>query len=767
MIERRTFMKLGGAVALSGTTNLDLEQMNTFETDFKPEDPNSEDVTYTHITCPRNCRDACALIATTDANGKMIDITGDPNHPLTQGTPCVKGHTYAKHLYNHDRVLKPLKRVGKKGEGKWEEISWETALSEIADKLTQIKDEFGGEALTEFVYSGNESYISKIISPGNFFEKYGATRLVRNPCDWPRYAGTPSVIGTEYSKDALELDASDMYISWGSNEAYTAVHWSKFASRVKKRGGKVIVINCVRTPMANYADMFIELKPSSDPAFCLAVCKFLIEENLYDKNFVENYTIGFDELVKECSQYTYGELADRCGASVDQIKVFAREYAKAKAPAIVHGDGGQRHFNGARLVRAVTFLPVLSGALVKHGGGLFWANQLVSQCFNFEAVMPDLSPKDADGNKIKRQEVNYVEFGKGIQKEGASSFGEPIKTPIKACIHYNSNMLVTAPNSNLIKNRIDEDDFFLVVIDPYMTDTADHADYVLPGVTFMESEDVQNDQMSGYICYNGEAVKPLGEAKTNLEFFNALARQMGYTEECFTWDAQTMLRKFLDTPFNKSQDITYEKLKRIGWIKPQRTPETMKEIQPYYPYAPEDNLVFMTDSKKCELYSETFKEAGFHPVIDLNDDIDYYREHFGQEYLDKYPLNFLTPGTQLQDNSNWGSQPYIVKRVVKNGNAELFMNKKDMLARGIQDGDTVEASNEKGTAIFTAVETDQIKPGLVYAWNNIWLKVTESYTGANILCSDGISDLGRGSTYTASFCEVVKSSKQFSSVEGE
>ena len=761
-MQRRSFLKGAGAALATAGASPSLFGMEQFEVDFKPKSyKNEQGVEYHYLTCPRNCRDACSMIAEIK-DGKMVSIKGDPKHPLTQGTVCVKGHTYAMHLYNADRIMYPMKRVGKKCEGKWERISWDQALKEIAAKLTEIKAKYGGEALTEFVYSGNEGHISKTIAPGNFFEKYGATRLVRNPCDWPRYAGTPSVIGTDFSKDALEVDESDMYISWGSNEAYTAVHWIRFAHRVKKRGGKIIVINTIRIPLANQADMFIQLKPSSDPAFCLAVCKVLIEEDLYDHEFVEKYTMGFDELVHECSLYTYGELSDMCGASVDQIKVFAREYAHAKAPAIMHGDGGQRHFNGARLVRAVTFLPVLTGCLTKLGGGLFWAYVHVKGCFNFDNCMPDLSPKDAEGKKIERQQVSYVEFGKGIQKENPTYLDKPINTVIRACINYNSNLMVTAPNTNLIKKRVMDDDFFLVVIDPYDIDTCDYADYVLPGVTFMESEDIQNDQISGYVCYNAQSVKPLGEAKTNLEFFNALAKAMGYKEECFDWDSETVCRRFLDTEFAKKQNITYEKLKNVGWIKPFRTPETMKDQFPYYPYAPKDKLVFGTKSGKCELYSESFKDAGYHPVIDLDDDWDYYEKHknFGKDYLKKYPLYFMTPGTQLQDNSNWGNMPYILKRVIVKGNAELFMTREDMLARGIKEGDTVEATNEKGTAIFTAVETNQMQPGIVYAWNNIWVKVTKSRTGANILCSDGVSDLGNGSTYTASFCEVKKAAQQ-------
>lgn len=323
-MQRRSFLKGTGAALAAAGTAPSLFGMEQFEVDFNPKSyKNEENVEYHYLTCPRNCRDACSMIAEIK-DGKMVSIKGDPKHPLTQGTVCVKGHTYAMHLYNADRIMHPMKRVGKKGEGKWEKISWDQALKEIAAKLTEIKEKFGGEALTEFVYSGNEGHISKTIAPGNFFEKYGATRLVRNPCDWPRYAGTPSVIGTDFSKDALEIDESDMYISWGSNEAYTAVHWIRFAHRVKKRGGKIIVINTIRIPLANQADMFIQLKPSSDPAFCLAVCKFLIEEDLYDHEFVEKYTTGFEDLVHECSLYTYGELSEMCGASVDQIKVFAR-----------------------------------------------------------------------------------------------------------------------------------------------------------------------------------------------------------------------------------------------------------------------------------------------------------------------------------------------------------------------------------------------------------------------------------------------------------
>lgn len=755
---RRTFLQtVGLAVAAPSSELFDMEQL---ETNFNPpEYERKPETKYYHLTCPRNCRDACALIAEV-SDGKLVNVTGDPHHPVTLGTPCVKGSTYAMHVYNPDRIMYPMKRAGKKGEGKWDRISWDQALSEIADRLTQIKNEYGGEALTEFVYSGNEGYISKMIAPGNFFEKYGATRLVRNPCDWPRYAGSPTVLGTEFSKDALELDESDMYISWGSNESYTAVHWVNFAHRVKERGGKIIVVNPIRVPLANQADMFIQIQPSSDPAFCLAVCKVLIEENLYDHQFIENYTVGFDDLVKECSRHTYGELADICDVSVDQIKVFAREYAAAKAPAILHGDGGQRHMNGARLTRAIAFLPVLTGTLLKKGGGLFWANIHVSGCFDFDACMPELGPKDEDGNLIKRQEISYVEFGKGIQQEGATYRDKPIPTTIRACINYNSNIVVNAPNSTKVIDRIKGEDFFLVVLDPYNTDACDYADYVLPGTTFMESEDIQNDQLSGYVCYNAQSIKPLGEAKTNLEFFNALAKAMGYTEDCFNWDSETICRKFLDTQFSRNQNITYEKLKQIGWIKPVRNYDTMKELHPAWPYCPEDDLEFGTPSGKCELWSQEFYDDGFNPVIDLGTDVDYYNENFGEDYVKKYPLRFMTPGTQLQDNSNWGNMPYIVKRMLNKGNPELYMTHEDLVARGLKNGDVVEAFNEKARVTFTAVESSRTKPGICFTWRHVWLKNTNTKTGAGMLCSDRVSDRGNGSTYQASFCQVEKAANQ-------
>lgn len=152
-MQRREFLKQTGVLAIaSGTPNL--FAMEQFEVDFKPKIHSKKDTTYHYLTCPRNCRDACSIVAEV-VDGKMVAMKGNPKHPLTQGSVCVKGHTYPMHLYNADRIMHPMKRVGKKGEGKWEKISWDQALKEIAAKLTKIKEEFGGEALTEFVYSGN------------------------------------------------------------------------------------------------------------------------------------------------------------------------------------------------------------------------------------------------------------------------------------------------------------------------------------------------------------------------------------------------------------------------------------------------------------------------------------------------------------------------------------------------------------------------------------------------------------------------------------
>lgn len=762
-LSRRTFLK-GATASLAGVSLYGMEYNTKNEKPiFKPS-PSDKASEYHFMTCPRNCRDACSMIAKIQ-NGLMVDIQGNPDHPVTKGRPCVKGNTYRSYLYQPNRILYPMKRAGKRGEGKWERISWDEAFKISADRLNKIKSKYGGEAISEMVYSGNEGFISKKIAPGNFFEKVGATRLQRNPCDWPRYSGTPSVIGTPYSKDMLEVQYSDMYVTWGSNEAYTAVHWAYFGQQVRRRGGIMVTINSTRTPMANNSDMFIQLKPSTDPFFCLGVCKVLIEENLYDAKFVQKYAIGFKDLVKQTKQYSLKELAKACGITKEEIIKFSRLYAKAKRPAIAHGDGGQRHFNGARLVRAVTFLPVLVGALDKKGAGLFWAYTNLNPCYDFHRVMPDLSPKDENGKTIVRQTANYVQYGNALKSKKPTSFNPDVETyeemdlkPIYATINYNTSMLTTVPNTNLIKKRLLEDkEFFLLVLDPFYTDTVDWADIVMPAGTFLESEDIQNDQISGFVCYNSGKAKLVGESKNNLQIFNGLARAMGYKDECFTWDNPTeLIKKFLDTEFNKKQGLSYEKLLVKGQVKPIRTVETMKEHFPYYPYSPKNNLVFKTPSKKIELYSLDYKKLGFYPVIDLETDWDYYEKHkkFGKRYLDMYPLYFMTPGTQLQNNSNWGSNKYILPRVLYDGYPELFMCEDDADDRDLEEGSLASVTNEKGTAYFRVRITTEVKPGIVYAWNNLWTTTTKTKTGANILCSDGISDLGHGSTYTATFVEV-------------
>lgn len=764
-LSRRTFLK-GTTASLAGVSLYGMSYDTAQEKPRYSPKKSGKKSEYHFMTCPRNCRDACSLIAEIQ-DGLMVDIKGNPNHPVTRGHACVKGNLYREYLYQPNRILHPMKRVGKRAEGKWERISWDEAFKYTAKRLQKVIDKYGGEAIGEMVYSGNEAFISKSVAPGNFFEKIGATRLQRNPCDWPRYNGTPSVIGTPYSKDMLETKESDLYVSWGSNEAYTAVHWAYYGQRVRRNGGKMVVINTIRTPMANNADMFIQLEPSSDPFFCLGVCKVLIEENLCDYDFIKKYAIGFEDLKKQTQEYTLDELAKPCGITKKEIVKFARMYAKAKRPAIAHGDGGQRHMNGSRICRAVTFLPVLVGALTKKGAGLFWAYTDLGQCYDYSKVMPDLSPKGPDGKKIERQTNNYIQFGRAMRLDNPTSFNPDVETyeevkikPMYAAINYNTSLMTCVPNTNLIKKRLmEDDDFFLLVLDPFHTDTVDYADIVMPAGTFLESEDVQNDQISGFVCYNSGKAELVGESKNNLQIFNGIARAMGFKDECFTWDDPVpILKKMLDTEFNRKQGITYERLVKEGQIKPIRNSETMEEHFPYYPYYKKGDWKFKTPSEKIELYSKRYKEWGYNPVIDLKNDRDWYRaqKQFGDKYLKEYPLCFMTPGTQLQNNSNWGSNKYIVPRVLVDGYPEIFMCKEDANKRRVKNGDVIKAFNEKGDAYFRVHITTQVKPGIVYAWNNLWTRTTKTKTGANMLCSDEISDLHHGSTFTATYVEVKK-----------
>lgn len=735
-LTRRNFIKISAATASVATVAtltgcaVKEDQKEEYEVpEVKEVVPYDNSGDWKKNTCPRNCHDTCP-IETQVVDGKVKRIKGGSS-PYTAGNVCVKMNHYVNFLYHPDRLQYPMKRVGKKGEGKFERITWEEAYTTIAEKTKQIVEEFGPNSVLPYKYSGTLGYISNYAMSVKFFNKIGASDILGTICLGTGAALMPYTYGSGIGCDPEEYANTDLYVSWGTNEAATAVHSVKFIKELKEKGGKLIVVNPLKTPVAEWADLYIRPNVGTDGALALAVANILIEEDLIDHEFVKKYTYGFDELKKEAAKYTIEKAVEITGVPKEQILEFARMYGKVDASILRIGYGMQRHTNGGSMMRAITFLPALTGMIGKaNNAGVVFIND------GYWAVdWGKLGGAELNENPNKRA-INMVDIGKSLNGQTESTE----KEPIKMIFVYDANPLTSTPNTNLIRKGFEREDLFTVVHDIWHTETVDYADIVLPATTHFEEEDVNQNYFAWYINYNEKAVEPLFECKSNYQMFQELAGYMGFEEDTFKMTTAEAIEEMLSTadPITFG-GLTYEQLKEKHWHK----------ITPGVPYG---DKKFATPSGKIEFYSESLQEdAGLHPVAEFVELLE--SKAVTPELYEKYPLYLLSMSTKNLINGQM-SQIEHIREVIEENTA--FMHSTDANARGIVDGDDVVVKNDRGEfKVVARIMDEKVRPGLVLAYSSVWQKFAGG-DNINVCTPDQLSDIGGGSTLHTNLVEVVK-----------
>jgi anaerobic selenocysteine-containing dehydrogenase len=683
--------------------------------------------TFTYNVCPRNCYDTCSLISE-KVNGRIVRILGDPDNPFTAGTPCIKGHTHINVVYHPDRLLHPMKRAGKKGEGKWEKISWDEAYDTITKKFKDIIATDGGEAIVPYTFSGTFGQIHQFGVPWRFFNKIGATTIDREVCLWAGLEALGYTYGDASGAEPEDCVKSDCYISWGGNEANTSVHAVKFINQARDKGAKFVVVNPHRHALASQADLFIQLRPGTDAAFALGVAKVLIDENLYDKDFVEKYTLGFDKLKEKVNQYPLPKVAKITGVPESQIVEFARLYAKTKKSMLRMGYGFQRRKNGGSIIRAVSLLPALIGSIGVDGGGF--------QYVNFNHWPMDMGymnrPDLLAGRKVRN--INMNEVGKAL----TGNLPTVKEKPIKALFVFSGNPIPSGTNINLTRQGLQREDLFTVVFDQFVTDTAEYADILLPAGHFLEMEEVHANYLGNYVRYNAPALPPMGESKSNLQVFHELAQRMGYTEDCFKETTADVIKGALNSNNPALKGITYESLKAKHWFR----------VNLGVPFA---DRKFKTPSGKVEFYSEAAGKKGFDPVAEYVPDMESIEA--SPELYSKYPIHLVTPASQKLLSSQWHNVPYIQESL---GEPTITINTADAHARGIKNGDYANVFNDRGRVrLKVKVSEAAVRPGVAMSYKSYWDKLTGGNT-INRLVLDENADMGGGAAISTNLVQVTK-----------
>ncbi|MCI1192204.1 molybdopterin oxidoreductase family protein [Calidifontimicrobium sp. SYSU G02091] len=676
---------------------------------------NAEAMRVVRGACPHDCPDTCALVVTVQG-GRAVRVQGAADHPPTGGVLCTKVSRYAERTHHPDRLLHPMKRVGRKGEGRFARISWDEALDTVAARLKAIAAR-DAQAVVPYSYAGTMGLLQGESMAARFFHRLGASRLDRTIC---ASAGGEALAATYGGKLGMHLRffaQSKLILIWGSHSIASNLHFWTLAQQAKRAGAKLWCIDPRRTETADKCHRHLALRPGTDGALALALMHELIAHGWLDHDYIDRHVDGFDKLAERARPWPPERAAAVCGVPADDIRELARDYGTTQPAAIRLNYGMQRVAGGGNAVRLVALLPCLVGAWRHAAGGLLLSSSGWAAPFRDDAALqrPDLLA----GRRPRT--VNMSTIGDALLHPGGGAFGPRID----ALVVYNSNPVAVAPESRKVVAGFAREDLFTVVLEQFQTDTADFADIVLPATTQLEHLDVHTSYGHTDVLINEPAIAPLGEAKPNTQIFRELAARMGFAEPCFAEDDEALLRQAL-------KGIDLDGLRVRGWAS---LP---------LPDAPFADGGFRTPSGKAVVDAPGLGVPDFVPNHECAE--------AAPELAARYPLAMISPPARHFLNSTFVNVASL--RAIE-GEPTLEIHPDDAAPRGIASGAVVRVFNDRGTHRCRAEVTTRARPGVVVGLGIWWRKLGLDGTNVNELTSQRLTDLGRAPTFYDCLVEVA------------
>jgi anaerobic selenocysteine-containing dehydrogenase len=675
--------------------------------------------------CPLDCPDTCSMRVTVE-DGVAVDLRGDTQHPFTRGFLCQKMARYLDRVYSPDRLLRPLRRVGPKGEGKFEPISWDDAIGEIADRFAGIAASGDGpQAILPYSYYGTMGKLQASSLDRRFFHRLGASILDRTICASAGSAGYEYTCGRgRLGADPLGVPGCRLILNWGSNTAHTNSHLWSLMIKARQAGATLVTIDPYRSPTAARSDWHIQPRPGTDAALALGLMHVLWRDGLVDQDYLNRATIGAHRLkARAMDEYPLDRVEAITGVDTLTIERLARLYA-AEHPSLIRLNYGlQRHRGGGMAVRTIACLPALVGAWRHHGGGALLSTSGAYDFAMDALTRPDLSPQ---GTRV----VNMNELG-------AALAGELPGPPVRALYVYNCNPAAIAPDQEKVVQGLRRDDLFTVVHEQFATDTVDFADIVLPATTQLEHTDIHGSYGHHFVMLNQPSIAPRGEARSNNDVFRALAARLGFEPELFP-DDETLIRQALDGGPSMS-GITLERLKA--------QPSIRLEIpERYLPFA---EGVFPTPSGKCELYSERMLADGLDPLPTYTPPLEDPATR--PDLAASYPIQLLSPPRPQFLNSTFANSPSHRQAA---GDPTVELSAEDAARRGLVEGQWAEVSNARGSFRARVALNGTVKAGVAVATGLYWNKLVPGGGNANRTTSAALTDMGGGATFFDNLVEV-------------
>jgi anaerobic selenocysteine-containing dehydrogenase len=676
--------------------------------------------------CPLDCPDTCSWVVTVK-DGRAVRLAGDAGHPFTRGVLCNKVNGYVAYSQAPDRLLYPMRRIGPKGGGDFERISWDAALDEIAERLTSTIREFGPEAIWPYVGSGNMGLLQGVYGAGRrLWNVVGASRHLMTICTIAGGVGTGYTLGdNRVGMDPETLRFSKLIILWGTNTLTSNHHLWRAITTARQDGAHLVVIDPTRTRTAEAADRHLAPIPGTDAALALGLLHVVLAEDAEDRDFIERHTLGWDAFRRRILEYPPARVAGICGLPVEAIVELGKRLARTRPTGIRVMMGLQRHGGGGMAVRTITCIPGVTGDWQYPGGGAGYDTRGFFGV-NWAALYRD------DLRRRDTRALSMTRLGEGLL--------EVTDPPVKALIVYASNPAASVPHQTKLRRGLARPDLFTVVVEHFRTDTVEYADIVLPGTMQLEHADLLISYGHLYIAWNEPAVSPPGECLSTTEIFRRLARRLGLREPCLYDSDEELARQVLDSGHPSLQGITLERLKAEGWRR-------LHYPAPFVPFTEG----FPSPSGKLEFLAERMAQMGLDPLAGYTP--PYEAAQRDTPLARQYPLALIAAADHYFLNSLFANVPAQMTRA---GPPVIRVHPDDAAPRGLETGHEARVFNGRGAFVARVEVTERVRPGVVAGTKGRWPRFVRGESTVNATVDERDADMGGGAVFHDNRVEVER-----------
>ena len=658
------------------------------------------------LACPFDCPDACSLTARVE-DGRVTKLDGSHLNPLTAGYICAKVRRFPEAAYGPDRMTHPMRRVGAKGEGRFERISWDEALGEIAKRVRALLDRGAAESILPLCYGGSNGLLTHDAVDTRLFRRIGSSRLARTLCAAPTRRVATALYGRMAGVAPQDFRHSRLIVVWGTNPSASGIHLVPPIRDARAAGAKLVVIDPRRTPLAKQADLHLAVRPGTDLAVALAIHRHLFRTGAADLDFLRSAADGWEELERRAEPWTFERAAELAGVPAEDVERLATWYAEI-SPAVVRvGWGSERNRNGGSATAAVMALPAVGGKFGVRGGGYLQSN---SGIWNRQLDGAGAIAEPEPATRL----INMNKVGEVLLE------AEP---PVDLLFVYNCNPAMTLPNQEKVLAGFAREDLFTVVFDPFLTDSALWADIALPATSFLEHDELVRGYGAMLLEDSPAVADRVGEARPNYEVFGELIDRLGLARPGDAVAPRDLRGKLLG-----GSNGTLEALDRDGVAFPPfgHGPVQMVDELP------------RTPDGKIHLFPEDLeREApeGLYRFLDNPSNTG-------------FPLTLVSPASSKTISSSLGQ---LIKE-----KAAVELHPEDAAARGLNHGEAVRVWNELGEVHCLLRVTAEVRPGVASLAKGLWARHTANGRTANALAPDALTDLGGGACFNDARVEVER-----------